>query len=92
MDIREGPSHYVRCAIQPWDIIDANGLDFYEGNVLKYLLRWKNKDGVKDLYKARHYLEKLISVHERKETLADKHDPIHQFFEQHLSNADISRD
>lgn len=55
-----GGSHYQKGSIQPWDIIDAWGLDFYEGNVIKYLLRWKHKDGVEDLKKARHYLDKLI--------------------------------
>ena len=52
-------THYQR-AIQPWDIISEWGLDFWEGNVLKYLLRWKHKDGVQDLKKAKHYLEYLI--------------------------------
>jgi hypothetical protein len=52
-------SHYQR-AIQPWDIISEWDLDFWEGNVLKYLLRWKHKDGVQDLKKAKHYLEYLI--------------------------------
>lgn len=52
-------SHYQR-NIQPWDIISEWELDFWEGNVLKYLLRWKHKDGVQDLQKAKHYLEYLI--------------------------------
>ena len=52
-------THYQR-AIQPWDIISEWELDFWEGNVLKYLLRWKHKDGVQDLQKAKHYLEYLI--------------------------------
>lgn len=52
-------SHYQR-SIQPWDIISEWELDFWEGNVLKYLLRWKHKDGVQDLQKAKHYLEYLI--------------------------------
>jgi hypothetical protein len=52
-------THYQK-AIQPWDIISEWELDFWEGNVLKYLLRWKFKDGVQDLQKAKHYLEYLI--------------------------------
>lgn len=52
-------THYQR-AIQPWDIISEWELDFWEGNVLKYLLRWKHKDGLQDLKKAKHYLEYLI--------------------------------
>lgn len=59
-DIQVGGQHYKDKAMQPWDIIDAWGLDFYEGNVLKYLLRAKFKNGVEDLKKARHYLDKKI--------------------------------
>ena len=59
-DIQVGGQHYKNKAMQPWDIIDAWGLDFYEGNVLKYLLRAKYKNGVEDLKKARHYLDKKI--------------------------------
>lgn len=54
-----GGKHYQR-AIQPWDIISEWELDYWEGNVLKYLLRWKHKDGVQDLQKAKHYLEYII--------------------------------
>ena len=54
-----GGSHYKDYSIQPWDIIDCYGLDFYEGNVLKYLLRTKG-DRMEDLQKAKHYLDKII--------------------------------
>lgn len=55
-----GGDHYAKHSIQPWDIIDAYGLDFYEGNAVKYLLRYKDKNGVEDLKKAIHYIEKII--------------------------------
>jgi hypothetical protein len=58
-----GGSHYKDYAIQPWDIIDCYGLDFYEGNVLKYLLRTKGAR-VEDLQKAKHYLDKIIEGYE----------------------------
>ena len=54
-----GGSHYKKKKIQPWDIIDEYNLNFYEGNVLKYLLREK-VDRIEDLSKAIHYLEKEI--------------------------------
>lgn len=54
-----GGTHYQR-AIQPWEIISVWDLDYWEGNVLKYILRWRHKDGVKDLKKAKHYLEYMI--------------------------------
>lgn len=61
-DRQVGGDHYKRAPqnMQPWDIIDAWGLDFYAGNVLKYILRAKHKGGVEDLQKARHYLDKMI--------------------------------
>jgi Protein of unknwon function (DUF3310) len=57
-----GGDHYVKYAIQPFDIIDCYGLNFYAGNALKYLLRYRDKGGVEDLKKARHYVDKLIEV------------------------------
>jgi hypothetical protein len=57
-----GGDHYAKRAIQPWDYIAANGLGFFEGNAVKYLTRWKDKGGIEDLKKARHYLDKLIEM------------------------------
>jgi hypothetical protein len=55
-------THYMDKAIQPWDFIAANELGFFEGNIVKYVSRWQDKDGVADLEKARHYLDKLIEL------------------------------
>jgi len=57
-----GGSHYAVKAIQPWDFIIANNLGYLEGNIVKYVSRWKDKGGVEDLKKAQHYLQKLIEV------------------------------
>ena len=54
-----GGTHYKR-AHQPWEIIEEWGLDYWAGNVVKYILRYKFKNGVEDLEKAKHYLESLI--------------------------------
>lgn len=54
-----GGSHYLK-KIQPWDFIIANDLGFLEGNIIKYISRYRSKGGLVDLYKARHYLDKLI--------------------------------
>ena len=64
-DSQVGGSHYQN-KIQPFDIIDAWDLDFYEGNVLKYLLRYKYKNGSQDLEKAKHYLQKVAENHAAK--------------------------
>ena len=57
-----GGAHYAIKAIQPWDYIVANNLGYLEGNVVKYVSRWKDKGGIEDLKKAQHYLQKLIEV------------------------------
>lgn len=60
-----GGTHYKDKAIQPWDYIAANNLGYLEGNIVKYVTRYKEKDGLSDLHKARHYLEKLIETASR---------------------------
>ena len=59
-----GGNHYKSKAIQPWDYIAANELGYFEGNIVKYVSRWKDKGGLDDLRKARHYLDKLIELRE----------------------------
>lgn len=54
------PQHYNK-KIQPLDYIEANGLDFAEGNVIKYVTRYKEKGGLDDLLKAKDYLQVLIN-------------------------------
>ena len=53
--------HY-KLEIQPWDYITLNRLGYLEGNIIKYVTRHKNKNGAKDLEKAKHYIDKLIEV------------------------------
>lgn len=61
-DTQVGGNHYKDKAIQPWDYIAANNLGYFEGNIVKYVSRWRDKAGVQDLMKARHYLDKLIEL------------------------------
>lgn len=58
-------THYTKQAIQVWDYITANNIPYLEGNAIKYLSRWREKGGVQDLYKARHYIDKLIELEEQ---------------------------
>jgi hypothetical protein len=58
-----GGTHY-RTPIQHWDYVIANGLGYFEGQITKYVTRWRKKNGLQDLYKARHFLDKLIEVAE----------------------------
>lgn len=72
-DTQVGGTHYKQHTIQPWDAVLDWGLGFFDGNIIKYIARWQHKDGLKDLYKARHYLDKLIEVEEAKiPTLVEK--------------------
>lgn len=57
-----GGDHYKDMPIQPIDFILKNGLGYCEGNVVKYVSRWRKKHGVEDLKKARHYLDMLIEM------------------------------
>jgi len=55
------PNHYKQGSIEPIDFILANNMNFLEGNIIKYVSRYKFKNGVEDLKKAKFYLEKLIN-------------------------------
>jgi hypothetical protein len=57
-----GGGHYKLRAFQHWDFVLANGLGYFEGQITKYICRWREKNGVVDLEKAMHYLAKLISA------------------------------
>jgi hypothetical protein len=59
-----GGTHYMTMKIQPIEFICANELGFIEGCVVKYICRWRNKDGIKDLRKIQHYVELLIRLHQ----------------------------
>ena len=61
-DTQVGGNHYKKYAIQPIDFIEANNIPYIEGNIIKYLLRWRDKNGVEDLDKAIHYIELLKGI------------------------------
>ena len=54
------PNHYKKFKIEPLDFIHENGLGFAEGNVIKYICRWREKNGIEDLEKAVRYIQLLI--------------------------------
>lgn len=57
-----GGAHYKALVIQPVEYIHANGIGFCEGNSIKYLSRWRDKGGIEDLKKAKHFIELLIEL------------------------------
>ena len=60
MDIIKKPPHYNQGGIEPIDYIVANKLSYCEGNVVKYISRWRFKGGVEDLKKAKQYIDFII--------------------------------
>lgn len=64
MDASSAPGErgqYSSLEPEPIDVIESWGLDFHEGQVLKYLARWRRKGGVEDLEKSKWFLERLIN-------------------------------
>lgn len=61
LDTQEGGDHY-KLPIQPIQYIHANNLPFIEGNVVKYITRWREKNGHQDLLKVKHYVDLLIEL------------------------------
>jgi len=60
--VQAGGDHYKKLTIQPIEYIHANGIPFAEGSVIKYVTRWRDKGGIEDLKKARHFLDLLIEL------------------------------
>jgi len=60
MDNIKNPPHYASSKIEPIDYIVANKLSYCEGNVVKYISRWKLKGGLQDLHKAKQYIDFII--------------------------------
>ena len=54
--------HYYNQGIEMWDYSHSHNLGFFEGNIVKYVTRWKDKNGLLDLQKAKQYLDKLIEL------------------------------
>lgn len=59
-----GGTHYSDLAIEPIQFIETNQLGYHEGNVVKYVSRWRSKNGLEDLKKAKWYIERLITIQE----------------------------
>ncbi len=66
LDTQVGGDHYKSMTIQPVEYVHANSIGYFEGNVIKYVSRWRAKNGIADLLKARHYLDLLIEFEQRK--------------------------
>lgn len=65
LETQVGGQHYKDYAIQPVEFIHMNCVPFIEGNCIKYLMRWREKGGVKDLEKVKHYVDLLIELEKK---------------------------
>ena len=62
-DRQPGGTHYA-ASFQHWDLVPTLGLGYFEGQITKYLYRHRKKNGLLDVEKAEHFLEKLIELNE----------------------------
>ena len=66
LNTQVGGDHYKKLKIQPIEFIHANNIPFIEGNIIKYIVRWRDKNGIKDLEKVKHYVDLLIDLEKLK--------------------------
>lgn len=71
-----GGNHYKGLAIEPIEYAYKNNLDFFQGNVVKYITRFRDKNGLEDLKKAKHYIDLLIQFEygEEGDSCQNKHE------------------
>jgi hypothetical protein len=62
LDKQVGGNHYKAMKIQPVQFIHTNNIGYLEGNIIKYVCRWRGKNGMADLEKAKHYIELLMAL------------------------------
>ena len=55
-------NHYKQFKIQPIEFIHQNNIPFIEGNIIKYICRWRDKGGKNDLLKVKHYVDLLLDL------------------------------
>lgn len=65
-----GGTHYKIGGEEHWDRVARLGLDYFQGQITKYVERWKKKNGLQDLEKARHFLDKYIEIQKREQDLS----------------------
>ena len=65
LDVQVAGNHYKKLKIQPVEYIHGNGIPFIEGCIIKYASRWRDKGGIKDLEKIKHFVDLLIELEKR---------------------------
>jgi Protein of unknwon function (DUF3310) len=98
-----GGRHYMGDKLQHWDLVASRRYDYFQGQITRYIDRWKHKGGLEDLKKAQHYLEKYIEVHsqfltpidvkaEKTDTLSAMYDAIKDIERQFLWEGGVGKD
>jgi hypothetical protein len=59
-DSQIGGNHYKKFRIQPAEFCYKNNIPYLEATAIKYLCRWRDKGGIQDLEKAKHFIDLLI--------------------------------
>lgn len=67
LDVQVGGGHYKDLPIQPIEYCMANGLDACQSSVVRYVTRFRQKGGIEDLQKAKHYLDLLIEFETKRQ-------------------------
>lgn len=57
-----GGDHYKKCQIEPVEYIHANGLDFNEGSIVKYISRHRRKNGAEDIKKIKDFCDIILEL------------------------------
>ena len=60
------PKHYTQGEMEVITAIEGMGLDYHQGNIVKYVSRYRYKNGIEDLRKARWYIDRLIYIEEQR--------------------------
>ena len=67
LDVQVGGGHYKDLPIQPIEYCMANGLDACQSSIVRYVTRFRNKGGIEDLQKAKHYIDLLIEFETKRQ-------------------------
>lgn len=87
-----GGTHYGTDFWQTWNLVGPMGWDFFQGNIVKYIDRFRRKNGVEDLKKARHYLDKLIEIEEARKAVAEVGEELINLFKEEGVRVEIDED
>ena len=84
-DTQEGGKHYKKGhpSFQHWNLVLVHNWDYFQAQVIKYVMRYKDKGGVEDLRKAQHFIAKMIEMLETQPAIRNKQ-PLFADFLQHV--------